>query len=246
MTDLPQGVRVLTLSNPTRRNALDKPMLLQLREALTCPPAIRALLIRAAANGAFCAGYDLNELATLTQGEVLPDDHVAELFDVISNHPLPSVALVTGAAFGAGCELAMACDVRIGDSGARFCMPPLKLGLVYSQRGFARFVNRVGPAAARFLFLTGAAIDAERALQLGLLSLIDTTNADAAAVKMTVDLAAASPMAVEGTKLGLQLAIEGSGQPSRYHELHQASFRSEAFRSNLANALKKNGLSNQD
>ena len=128
--DSPTGVRVLTLSNPSKRNALDKAMLAALRDALGCGPAIRSLLIRAAPNGAFCAGYDLNELAKLTEGEVLPDDHVAEVLDLISNHSLPSVALVTGAAFGAGCELAMACDVRVGDEGARFSMPPVKLGRV--------------------------------------------------------------------------------------------------------------------
>lgn len=226
VTDSPSGVRVLTLSNPSKRNALDKATLEALRAALEPPASVRAFLVRGA--GVFCAGYDLNELAAYQVGEQPPDEHVADVLDGLTNSPLPSVALITGPAFGAGCELAMACDVRVGSDAARFCMPPVKLGLVYSRRGFARIASRVGASAARFLFLTGRQVQGERALQLGLLDVLDAA-AEAEAESLAIELAQASPIAIEGTK-----ALFAPTPGDRYEALRAASFDPVALRARLA------------
>ncbi len=234
---------MLTLSNPSRRNALDRAVLEALRVGLQVPASVRALLIRGAGNGIFSAGYDLNELAAYRTGDPLPDDLVADVLDGLSNHPLPSVALITGPAYGAGCELAMACDVRIGDLSARFCMPPVKLGLVYSRRGFARVASRVGLSAARFLFLTGRTVEAERAFQLGMLDVLDTEGqAETTAFSIAADLAAASPTAIAGTKAGLNLvgrADASAAEVAEYERLRVASYSSEETRALVAAAATK-------
>ena len=247
VSDLATGVRVLTLSNTAKRNALDKGVLEQLREALRVPPGIRALLLRGAGEGIFCAGYDLHELAAYREGEVLPDDHVADVLDGLTHHRLPSVALINGPAFGAGCELAMACDLRVGDPAARFCMPPVKLGLVYSRKGFERVASRVGVSAARFLFLTGRPVTADRALQLGLVDLlaIDAKSAAAEAHTLADELASASPAAIEGTKAGLAL-LGPSASPetlSRYQQLRAESFTSGETKARLSALIKRPGAS---
>ncbi len=238
VTDSPSGVRVLTLCNPSRKNALDAGVLEALRAALMAPPSVRALLIRGAGQGIFSAGYDLNELAAYRSGDPLPDDLVADVLDGLSGHALPSIALVTGPAFGAACELAMACDVRVGDAAARFCMPPVKLGLVYTRRGFERVASRVGVSAARFLFLTGRTVEAERALQLGLLDVLEP-QAETMAFALAADLAAASPTAIRGTKAGLALVgrpAASADEVAEYERLRVASYSSEETRALVAAA----------
>lgn len=244
VTDEPSGVRVLTLSNPARRNALDAVVLEQLREAVRAPPpSVRAFLVRAEGTGVFSAGYDLHALAAREPGQPLPDEHVAEVLDALSRHALPSVGLITGPAFGAGCELAMACDLRVGDGQARFCMPPVKWGLVYSLAGFKRLQDCVGPSAARFLFLSGRPVDAERALHLGLLHLLEPTGqAERVAEALAAQLAASSPIAIEGTKAGLALAGDSAATSdalAHFERLHHASFDDQDARGRLKAALIK-------
>ena len=241
VSDSAQGVRTLTISNPARRNALDADLLTQLNRSLDAPRSIRAFLVRGAGES-FSAGYDLNELAKWQPSELLPDDRVADVLDVLMNHRLPSVALVTGPAFGAGCELAMACDVRVGSVAARFCMPPARLGLVYSQPGFKRFISRIGPQATRFLFLTGRQVEAERALQLGLLDLLEPTDAETTATMLAEELAATSSIALEGTKAALALAVDaGPSDDERDHvaALRRASYEDPATRAKVIARLGK-------
>ncbi len=244
VTDEADGVRVLTLSNPSRKNALDPAMLEQLRDAVAAPPPhIRCLLIRGAGDGIFCAGYDLNVLAARDARERLPDDHIAEVFDVLSQHRLPSVALITGPAYGAGCELAMACDLRVGDGRAHFRMPPLSLGLVYGLKGLARIASRVGVSATRFLFLSGHTVEAPRALQLGLLDLLET-DAERSARALATQLAQVPEVAVEGTKLGLTLlgtppAASFEREYERFETLRRRSFDPEAVRARLAERRRR-------
>src|SRR6185503_2138688 len=92
----------------------------------------------------FSAGYDLTALNGFPEGTPLPDERLGVVLDRLMHHPAPSVALVSGIAVGAGCELAAACDFRVGNSAARFSMPPAKLGVVYALKGLRRLSSRVG------------------------------------------------------------------------------------------------------
>ncbi|HSP78968.1 MAG TPA: enoyl-CoA hydratase/isomerase family protein, partial [Myxococcaceae bacterium] len=198
--DLEEGIRVLTLSNPARRNALDDGLLARLDEALTSATGrVRALLIRGE-GGTFCSGYDLNLLSAPSGGR-LPDDALVACLSRLEAHPVPSVALVRGAAFGAGFDLAASCDFRVGAEDSVFCMPPARLGIVYSLEGLARVARLVGVARAKSLFLTGRRLAAEEARDWGVLDECHpVAEIEERALALCRTLASQAPLAVAGMK----------------------------------------------
>jgi enoyl-CoA hydratase/carnithine racemase len=241
VSDAPGGVRVLTLSNSRKRNALDAGVLEALADALVTPDPVRAWMVRGAGEDAFCAGYDLTALQTHQAGDRLPDERLGEVLDLLGRHPAPSVALVTGPAIGAGCELAVACDFRVGDLRARFAMPPAKLGVVYALKGLQRLQARVGEGFARWLFLTGRRVDAATAHARGLLDLLEA-DAPAAALALCAELAANAPLALAGIKQGLRLLEDAGGDPperAAYEALRQASFASADAQEGIRAVLEK-------
>jgi enoyl-CoA hydratase/carnithine racemase len=111
------------------------------------------------------------------------------------------VALLTGAAFGAGCELACACDFRVGDSRAIFCLPPSRVGVVYAPRGIRRVAALTGLGRAKWMLLTGRRVEAEEARMFGLLDVLTASGAaEQAAFTLTQELAAAAPLSIAGMK----------------------------------------------
>jgi enoyl-CoA hydratase/carnithine racemase len=228
--DLADGVRALTLSHPERKNALDAGFLDALEEALGQGAGVRAWLVRGAGDGVFSAGYDLTALNGFPPGSPLPDERLGHVLDRLTFHPAPSVALLTGLAVGAGCELAAACDFRVGNASARFSMPPAKLGVVYALKGLRRLCSRVGEQAARRMFLTGRPVEAESAARLGLLDVL-AVDAEAEAMALCSELAANAPLAVQGMKRGFQL-LGGASEADLegYEVLRRSSFNSEDAR----------------
>src|SRR4051812_25291553 len=198
--DRPDGVRALILSNPKKRNALDAGLLDDLMAALRRPRAdgsrVRALLLRGAGSSAFCSGYDLAALDTISAGGPLPDEQLQRALEALEAHEAPSVAYVNGPAFGAGCELACACDLRVGDERAVFSMPPAKLGIVYAPEGLARLVALVGASRAKRMFFLAERMSARVALDAGLLDeLHSEAGASAAVDALCAGLAAGAPLA---------------------------------------------------
>jgi enoyl-CoA hydratase/carnithine racemase len=239
VADLADGVRVLTLSHPERKHAIDTGYLDALEGALAHGSGVRAWLVRSAGEGIFSAGYDLTGLNGFPEGTPLPDERIGVVLDQLTHHPAPSVALVTGAAIGAGCELAVACDFRVGNAAARFSMPPSKLGVVYALKGMDRLISRVGEQAARRMFLTGRPVDAEQAARLGLLDVL-ASDAEAQALALCTELALNAPLAVRGMKWGLEL-LHGANetQLAEYARLRRESFNSEDSREGIAALLSK-------
>jgi len=225
--DLGGGVRRLTLRNEGRKNALDDASLGQLKAALQSAEGVRCWLVRGDGNSAFSAGYDLSSLSAVGEGP-LPDDFIGEVFDLLQGHPAPSVALVTGPAFGAGCELACACDFRIGDNNALFCLPPAKLGVVYAARGIRRVAALTGLGRAKWMLLTGARIGADEAVGYGLLD-VKADDAEARALSVCAGLAGAAPLAVAGMKRTFQALMQGGPNESEAKALE--GLRRAAFNS---------------
>jgi enoyl-CoA hydratase/carnithine racemase len=236
------GVRVLTLVNPARKNALDERLLGLLDAALTPPPHIRAFLVRGA-GGTFCSGYDLTNLGPPLPDGRLPDDLLMAFLNRLERHPVPSVACVQGAAFGAGFDLACACDFRVGAPDTVFCMPAARLGLVYSVEGMARAARLVGLARARALFLTARKLDGPAALAWGLLDECPPAHeSEARALELCQTLASHAPLAVAGMKevfgaLGRPALAEE--QLTRARALRAAAFGSEDAREGRAAFLEK-------
>lgn len=235
--DLGDGVRALTLSNPARKNALDAASLAQLRAALTEPLDVRCWLLRSAGEGPFSSGYDVEALTEIGEGR-LPDEELGDVFDLLANHRAPSVALLTGAAYGAGCELACACDFRVGDTRAAFCLPPAKLGIIYAPRGIQRIAAITGLSKAKWLLFTGKKLGAKEAEKLGLLDqlhLVDTAEDEA--LNLARSLAAAAPQALAGMKKIFQTLATTQTDPQT--ALRRAAFNSEDAKEGRAAFLEK-------
>jgi enoyl-CoA hydratase len=164
---------LVTLDRTEVLNSLNFELLRDLGAALdqVAGSDARALLVTGAGDRAFCAGADIKELmersvAATRQGAVFGQAIFAKL-DVL---PIPSIALITGYAFGGGLELALACTFRIALPGARLGLPEIKLGLIPGYGGTQRLPRLVGEARALEMILTGRTVMAEEALQFGLVN----------------------------------------------------------------------------
>lgn len=200
------AVRILTLDNVAKRNALDYGSLAELEQA--CEAAardqVRCLVLRGAGEQAFSAGFDL--AAMDGPGGDRPDLAVERAMEAVEAVPCPTVAFVNGAAFGAGCELAATCDLRIASATATLGMPPAKLGVVYAAAGLRRFLSLVGPAHTREMFFTGRPVDAATARAIGLVDrVVAPEAAEAEAVALADEIARNAPLAVQGMKRILRL-----------------------------------------
>ncbi len=199
-------VRVVTLANPRKRNALDFESLLELEEACLAAARdrVRCLVLRGAGEQAFSAGFDIGALPRSGGGGERPDEAVERAMEAVEAVPCPTIAFVNGAAYGAGAELAVTCDLRIAARGASLGMPPARLGVVYSAAGLRRFLTLLGPARTRELFFTGRPVKAEEALSLGLVDRV-VPAAEEAALALAEEIARNAPLAVQGMKRILRL-----------------------------------------
>lgn len=229
VTDLGGGIHSLTLSNPSRKNALDDGALAQLRAALAVSSGVRCWLLRSEGASIFSAGYDLSSLSEIGDGP-LPDEALGDVLDLLQGHPAPSVALLNGGAFGAGCELACACDFRVGDGRAAFCLPPAKIGVVYASRGVRRVAAITGLGRAKWMLLTAAKVEAEEALRFGLLDVLAKDGeAEAKALALCAQLAAGAPLAIAGMKQTFGALMRGG--PTAEEEKALEALRRAAFNS---------------
>ncbi|MGC5050297.1 enoyl-CoA hydratase/isomerase family protein [Micromonospora sp. DT48] len=162
------AVATVVIRNPGRRNAMTPAMwrrLPVLLDGLEVDPAIRVVVLTGA-DGTFCAGADLGDLDELLAAG---DGSIAVAAEErLATFAKPTVAAIQGACVGGGCQLAVACDLRIAAADARFGVPPARLGLVYPAPTTLRLSRLVGPSAAKHLLFTGELIDAERAMRIGL------------------------------------------------------------------------------
>jgi enoyl-CoA hydratase/carnithine racemase len=235
LTDTPaEGVLRLTISNPAKRNALDHAILDGIAQAVRDADA--RCIVLTGADGMFSSGYDIGDI---------PDDVFADEAEKLVAHPftsaidaldatdLPTVAALPGHTIGGGLELALACDLRIAADGIKLGMPPAKLGLVYSHTGLRRFVDVVGAARTRELFLLGRNIPARRALEWGLVNeVVIGSDLSDVALEWASELAANAPLSIQGNKRVLRelLRAEGALDPGVERELialREACFASE-------------------
>ncbi len=195
----------VTLDRPERRNSLTPGLISALMELLAAARVdrdLRAVLLTGTGEKAFCAGFDIEMIDSVGGSDTGTErDLVDDLATTVRELPVPVVAAVNGAAVGAGCDLAVACDIRVGGPSARFGMPPARLGILYGWKGVERLIDTVGPAPAKEMLLTGSLIDAERANQIGLLSAVVPADGLLAEARRITDvLAANAPLSVAASK----------------------------------------------
>jgi enoyl-CoA hydratase / 3-hydroxyacyl-CoA dehydrogenase len=204
------GIAAVVLDRPAAMNALSTAMLVELTAHLTAvaaDPSARAVLLSATGERAFCVGADLKERAAMTDAQIMsqrPTFRAA--FGALLALPQPVIAAVHGFALGGGCELAMACDVRIAARSALFGQPEIKLGIVPGFGGTQRLPRLVGANKALEMNLIGDPISADEAYEFGLVNrvvvdheLLDTALAWARKLAEQAPLAVAAVKEVSGS-----------------------------------------------
>jgi enoyl-CoA hydratase len=209
------GVGLLVLDRPDRLNALSSAVAAAIAAGvaeLAADDSVKAIVV-AGEGKAFCAGADIAELDTL-DGPPAFSTFVLRLTGALtslSSCPKPSVAAIHGVAFGGGCELALACDLRVAEETARIGVPEVKLGLLPGASGTARLPRLLPKAVAKQLLLTGDPLAAADAYRLGLINeVVATGGARVAAVALASRLAALPPLALAAAK---RLVDEGATLP---------------------------------
>ncbi len=208
------GVAVLTINRPKVLNALNAPTLDELRRAileLKHDDSVRVVIVTGAGEKGFVAGADINELAVQTpvtgREHGLRGQHV---YDLIEHMGKPVIAAINGYALGGGCELAMACTIRIAADTAKLGQPEINLGIIPGYAGTQRLSRLIGRGCALELLLTGDQITAQEAYRLGLVNrVVPAAELMTEARKLAATLAAKAPVAMryilEAVNKGLEM-----------------------------------------
>lgn len=239
------GVVRLTISNPAKRNALDHPILDAISATLgelAEPGSAAGCVLVTGAHGMFSAGYDIGEIPDAEfeeRAEALVAHPFTQAIDALEAFPYPTLAVLPGHTIGGGLELALACDLRVAQDGIKLGMPPAKLGLVYSHTGLRRFIDSIGVARTRELFLLGRYIDAPTALAWGLVNRVASADGlQELALGVAAELAGNAPLSQTGNKrvIAELLSAESELEPeveTELIELRRASFASEDLREGM-------------
>jgi len=218
---------ILTLNRPEKRNAIDLAMVQSLHAALTelaSDQSLSCLILTGAGDKAFAAGADIGELRDRNRFDALAGIN-SRLFLAVEQFPTPVIAAIRGWALGGGCELSLACDLRIAGESARFGQPEVSLGIVPGAGATQRLPRLVGLGIARELIFTGRIIDAAEALRIGLVNrVVPDSDLMEHARLLAAEIVKNGPLALRMAKLALNashrtgsdigLLIESLGQAS--------------------------------
>jgi enoyl-CoA hydratase/carnithine racemase len=231
------NVARLTIANPAKRNALDHEILDAIAQTVAGLDA--RCVVLTGSDGMFSAGYDIGDIpgeVFAEEAERLVAHPFAAAIEALESHPYPTVAALNGHAIGGGLEVALACDLRVAAHGAKVGMPPAKLGLVYSHTGIRKFLDVIGAARTRELFLVGRNVDAETAERWSLVNeVVPGEELEARSLALASEIAANAPLSLAGNKRVIRelLAAESQLDPgveAELVELRRACFQSEDFR----------------
>ena len=196
-------VRIVAISSPQTLNALNSVILGELSDFLdNIPATTRALIITGDGEKSFVAGADISEMATLDeQGGAALGQRGAAVFRKIESLPIPVIAAVNGFALGGGCELALACDIRICSANAKFGQPEVGLGIIPGFSGTVRLPRIVGMGMAKQLIYSGKPIRSDEALRIGLVNAVyEQPQLIEEALRLAKAITANAPLAVAAAK----------------------------------------------
>lgn len=198
------GICILTVSAPKSLNALCSAILSEIDDFVTHVDiaVTKVLIVTGDGEKAFVAGADIAEMKDLDDAEALKFAMLgANAFKKLEDINIPVIAAVNGFALGGGCELAMACDIRIASSNAKFGQPEVTLGIIPGFSGTYRLPKLVGPAIAKELIFTGRMIDAQEACRIGLVNAVyEQEELIPQAIKMAEKILKNAPCAVAAAK----------------------------------------------
>lgn len=199
------NICTITINRPERRNALNVEILYRLGDTLNAlkdDPEVRVVVLRGAGERAFSAGMDIGGIPTVAEETVKrganPIDYATES---ITLYPYPVIAMIYGAAMGAGCDLSLTCDLRIAADTARMGINPVKLGVVYPPSGIQRLINVVGLPRAKELLFSGRFVDAQKAKEMGLVNqVVPADELAATTYDLAREIAGNAPLSVSAIK----------------------------------------------
>ncbi|TKT76933.1 enoyl-CoA hydratase-related protein [Aquamicrobium sp. LC103] len=232
-TEVSEGVALVTIDRPHRKNAITQAMWLELAETVTAlgkNPETRMIVIMGA-GGDFSAGADIGEFDEVRRNAETArfyENANSAAFAAVRDAPVPTLAAIRGICFGGGFGLAAACDLRVAEDDARFCVPAAKLGLAYPVDAMIDIVEALGPQLARYLTYSAASIDAATALSAGfLLEIVERGTLEFRARELARVIAANAPLSVRASKAAIRASLSRDGKAYQLAEaLGAATFDS--------------------
>ncbi|HYA95750.1 MAG TPA: enoyl-CoA hydratase-related protein [Terriglobales bacterium] len=215
--DVKDHIAYITVNRPKVLNALNLPTMEDLRRAFTMAkddPAVRVVILTGAGEKAFVAGADIGELQKHTSVEGKAWTHIGQsVLDLIENLGKPVIACINGFALGGGCELALACTMRIASENAKLGQPEVKLGVIPGYGGTQRLPRLVGKGLAMQLVLSGEMISAQEAHRIGLVNEVVAAaelipRAEAIAKKIIANAPLAVQYAMEAVNHGMEMPLK--------------------------------------
>lgn len=210
-TEVADGIATVTINRPQVRNALNEQVRSDLQRVLTelrADDAVQAVVFTGAGDRAFAAGADISQVREYSLHTGLAAE-LQHLFDEIEAFDKPTIAAVNGYALGGGCELAMACDIRVAAENAKLGLPEVNLSVLPGAGGTQRLARLVGTGRAIELVLTGRAVRAARAEQIGLVtSTAPSHELLLRAREIAAEITAKGPLAVRLAKLVIRSGMD--------------------------------------
>ncbi|TCO58423.1 enoyl-CoA hydratase/isomerase family protein [Actinocrispum wychmicini] len=236
------AVATLTIDRPAKRNAMSFDMWSAIPGLLAAvPDTARVLLIQGGDH--FSAGADISEFETLrsgADGAARYSDAVHAAERAIAMFDRPTIAVINGVCVGGGCEIALACDLRIAADTARFGITPAKLGIVYHFTSTKKLVDAVGPAWARQILFTAEIVDAATALRIGLVNELHPAPAlQDRAKELAETIASRSQVSLRGAKTIIQMITENQPEDADVHALYDNAVHSADYAEGVRAFLEK-------
>lgn len=206
------GVSLIRLNRPEKLNALSTELfdaMTQKLEQLQAEDTLRVLILTGTGH-AFCAGTDISQFVDCTTNEATAISARGQMLcDQLEHFPVPTIAAINGIAAGGGCEIALACHLRIASSLASFSLPEPKLGLLAGYGGTQRLPRVVGTGRAVELMITGRAVSAEEALEIGLINrIVPDAELITETLKLARQIEQLAPLAIRACLKAVMLGIE--------------------------------------
>ena len=204
--DLSESIATLTIDRPAVKNALNRETVNEIRSALqelASTPEAGVLILTGAGESSFVSGADINDIKARTRDDGLAAIN-SSLFAEVERFPRPTIAAIGGYALGGGCELALACDIRVAADSAKFGQPELGLGIIPGAGATQRLPRIVGMGWAKYLVLSGEIIDARQALEIGLVTAVmPASQLQVRARELAKKILRQGPLAARLAKLAL-------------------------------------------
>ncbi|MGH9955623.1 MAG: enoyl-CoA hydratase/isomerase family protein, partial [Pyrinomonadaceae bacterium] len=237
---------IIRLYRPEKLNALSREMIKALSGAfaeLEHQPELRAVILTGVGDRAFCVGTDISELSALDESEARETSRLGQaLCDQIESFTVPVIAAINGLAVGGGCELALACHIRLASENAQFSLPETELGVIPGYGGTQRLAREIGRGRALEMVLTGRILTAAEAFQYGLINRVtDKSELLTEAESVAVEIAKLAPLAIraclQAVTRGLELPLKEGLAIER--ELFASLFTTEDMREGTRAFLEK-------